>query len=156
MSKNLDYTILFDIYGPLLTDKQRETLDLYYNEDLSLGEIAETMGVTRQAVMGCIQKCEQHLDELESLMGLAERNREIERLLGEIERGVEWLRANGGGVQFGYNMETNDVGMFQSFGLNDGGLLSGGGTQDTFGFSGGFGETPEPITDITEKIRKLL
>lgn len=77
MSKNLDYAILFDIYAPLLTDKQRETLDLYYNEDLSLGEIAESTGVTRQAVMGCIQKSEQHLDELESKMGLADRNARI-------------------------------------------------------------------------------
>ena len=81
MSKNLDYANLFDIYAPLLTDKQRETLDLYYNEDLSLGEIAETTGVTRQAVMGCIQKCEQHLDELESKMGLADRNARITQQL---------------------------------------------------------------------------
>lgn len=84
MSKNLDYTILFDIYAPLLTDKQRETLDLYYNEDLSLGEIAETTGVTRQAVMGCIQKCEQHLDELESRMKLAEKNTQITQKLDSL------------------------------------------------------------------------
>ena len=85
MSKNLDYTILFDIYSPLLTDKQRETLDLYYNEDLSLGEIAESTGITRQAVMGCIQKCEQRLDELERDIGLAKRSKKISELLNLIE-----------------------------------------------------------------------
>ena len=85
MSKNLDYAILFDIYAPLLTDKQRETLDLYYNEDLSLGEIAESTGVTRQAVMGCIHKCEERLDELERDMGLARRFREVSGLLDLLE-----------------------------------------------------------------------
>ena len=85
MSKSLDHTILFDIYAPLLTEKQRDTLDLYYNEDLSLGEIAESAGITRQAVMGCIQKCENRLEELENDMGLADRFRKITALLDELE-----------------------------------------------------------------------
>lgn len=89
MSKNLDYTILFDIYAPLLTEKQRETLDLYYNDDLSLGEIAESSGVTRQAVMGCIHKCEQRLDELEAGMGLADRFRRISQLLDGLETSMQ-------------------------------------------------------------------
>ncbi len=81
MSKDLGYTILFDIYSPLLTEKQRDTLDMYYNDDLSLGEIAETTGVTRQAVMGCIHSSEQRLDELEEQLGLAGRFRKISGLL---------------------------------------------------------------------------
>lgn len=85
MSKSLDHTILFDIYAPLLTEKQRDTLDLYYNEDLSLGEIAESTGITRQAVMGCIQKCESRLEELENVMGLADRFRKMTALLDELE-----------------------------------------------------------------------
>ena len=84
MAKNLDHTILFDIYSPLLTDKQRDTLDLYYNDDLSLGEIAESSGVTRQAVMGCIQKTEKRLNELEEQLGLADRFRKISRLLDDL------------------------------------------------------------------------
>lgn len=81
MAKDLGYTILFDIYGPLLTEKQQDTLDMYYNEDLSLGEIAETAGVTRQAVMSCIQSSEHRLDELEELMGLAGKFKKISELL---------------------------------------------------------------------------
>ena len=84
MSKNLDYTILFDIYSPLLTEKQRDTLDLYYNEDLSLGEISENTGTTRQAVMNCIRKSERHLTELEADMRLADRFRKISKRLDKL------------------------------------------------------------------------
>lgn len=73
MAKDLHFTMLIDIYGALLTEKQRETLDYYYNEDLSLGEISEEMGITRQGVMNCIKKCEQRLLELEEQLGLVKR-----------------------------------------------------------------------------------
>lgn len=73
MAKDLHFTMLLDVYGSLLTEKQRETLDFYYNEDLSLGEISEETGITRQGVMNCIKKCEQRLLELEEALGLVER-----------------------------------------------------------------------------------
>ena len=73
MAKDLHFTLLLDVYGPLLTEKQRETLEFYYNEDLSLGEISEETGITRQGVMNCIKKCEQRLLELEGTLGLVER-----------------------------------------------------------------------------------
>lgn len=73
MSKNLSFTMLLDVYGALLTEKQRETLDFYYNEDLSLGEISEELRITRQGVMNCIKKCEQRLSELESALGVVTR-----------------------------------------------------------------------------------
>ncbi len=73
MAKDLHFTMLLDVYGALLTEKQRETLDFYYNEDLSLGEISEETGITRQGVMNCIKKCEQRLLELEDALGLVER-----------------------------------------------------------------------------------
>lgn len=100
MSKDLGYTILLDIYAPLLTGKQRDTLDLYYNDDLSLGEIAENTGVTRQAVMNCIQSAEQRLDELERLMGIAAKNRRIEELLDEID-GMALTGENSPGIYGG-------------------------------------------------------
>ncbi len=84
MSKDLNYTMLLDVYGALLTEKQRDTLDFYYNEDLSLGEISEELGITRQGVMNCIKKCEQRLTELEEALGLVSRftglKTDIERL----------------------------------------------------------------------------
>ena len=53
--KNLAYSVLLDFYGPVLTDKQRVILTEYYNEDLSLAEIAENLGITRQGVRDAIK-----------------------------------------------------------------------------------------------------
>ena len=61
MDKNVKVSILLDIYGALLTDKQQDILDLYYNQNLSLAEIAEEMGVSRQAVRDSIVKGEKKL-----------------------------------------------------------------------------------------------
>ena len=61
MDKNVKIAILLDIYGELLTDKQQDILDLYYNQNLSLAEIAEEMSVTRQAVRDSIVKGENKL-----------------------------------------------------------------------------------------------
>ena len=47
---------LLDIYGALLTDRQRDVLDLYYNDDLSLSEISENLGITRQGVRDAIRR----------------------------------------------------------------------------------------------------
>ncbi len=61
MEKNVQIGILCDIYGELLTEKQKEILDLYYNNNLSLAEIAEEMNITRQAVKDSISKGEKRL-----------------------------------------------------------------------------------------------
>lgn len=73
MAKNLDFVILLDIYGNMLTDKQRDVMELYYWEDLSLGEIAESRNITRQAVRDSIKRSEQTLGEFEEKLGLAEK-----------------------------------------------------------------------------------
>ncbi len=73
-------TMLFDFYGELLTDKQREYYDLHYNEDLSLYEIAEQSGVSRQAVWDIIRRAESAMMETERKTGFvakAVRRREI-------------------------------------------------------------------------------
>ena len=54
----LEMSLLFDFYGETLTEKQRELFDLYYNEDLSLSEIAEHAGITRQGVRDSIKRAE--------------------------------------------------------------------------------------------------
>ena len=61
--KNLAYSVLLDFYGPVLTDKQRVILTEYYDEDLSLAEIAENLGITRQGVRDAIKHGEAALDE---------------------------------------------------------------------------------------------
>lgn len=73
MAKNLDLMLLLDIYGNMLTEKQQDTLKLYYEEDLSLGEIAEDNGITRQGVHNCVRKSEEYLIQLEEAMGLAKK-----------------------------------------------------------------------------------
>ena len=71
--KNLHYVLLLDCYGSLLTEKQRELLDGYYNEDLSLSELAEPRGISRQAVHDSIRRGEHQLEQLEEQMGIAQR-----------------------------------------------------------------------------------
>ena len=65
-------TLLYDFYGDLLTDRQRELFDLYYNEDLSLAEIAEQYGISRQGVRANLVRAENTLRQLENKTGLAE------------------------------------------------------------------------------------
>ena len=73
--KNQTYrmTMLFDFYGELLTERQKEFFDLYYNEDLSLAEIAENYGITRQGVRDVIVRAEAIMTDLEDKTGLMKR-----------------------------------------------------------------------------------
>jgi predicted DNA-binding protein YlxM (UPF0122 family) len=78
--------MLLDFYGELLTDKQREYYDLYYNEDLSLSEIAENVGITRQGVHDIIVRAENTLLETERKTGLIKRFRNCRRSCVESAR----------------------------------------------------------------------
>ena len=66
-------TMLFDFFGDLLTEKQHEYFDLYHNEDLSLSEIAEKAGITRQGVFDIITRAEKSLMEIEQKTGVVQR-----------------------------------------------------------------------------------
>lgn len=85
MSKDLKLALLVDLYGPLLTEKQQETLEMYYDSDLSLGEISEETGITRQGVMNCVKKSEARLIELEDRLGLAKRLAVLEAQVDRLE-----------------------------------------------------------------------
>ena len=89
----LEMSLLFDFYGETLTEKQRELFDLYYNEDLSLSEIAEHAGITRQGVRDSIKRAEHALGEMESKLGLVARYGDTERCAGELREEVSRLRA---------------------------------------------------------------
>lgn len=69
--KNMNISFLLDFYGDVLDEKPCMLLDLYYNEDLSLAEIAESEGMTRQGVRHVVKKAEQQLLFLENKLGLA-------------------------------------------------------------------------------------
>ena len=65
MAKNMEVALLLDFYGDMLTEKQREVMELYYNQDLSLAEIAENDGITRQGVRDSIKRAETQLLDME-------------------------------------------------------------------------------------------
>lgn len=82
--KNLELGLLLDFYGDILPERRRDIMNLYYNDDLSLGEIAEQLGVTRQAVRETVKKTEAELlfyeEKLGSLRRFAEAQQAAERI----------------------------------------------------------------------------
>ena len=85
MEKNIEVSLLLDFYGELLKPGVRQTIDLYYNDDLSLSEVAAQCGITRQGVRDSIKRGEAQLFEFEQKLGLWKRFREVESGLSEIE-----------------------------------------------------------------------
>lgn len=85
---NIEMVRLFDIYFPLLNERQREILSLYYNEDESLSEISENVGITRQGVRDCIVKSEALLRSYENSLGLSQKYRHIVNELSEIAKNI--------------------------------------------------------------------
>ena len=85
MAKDLNIIILLDVYGQLLTEKQRFAIDMYYNEDLSLAEIAEEIDISRQGVRESIKQGEKHLLEYEEQLGVVKRFKNISAQLEELD-----------------------------------------------------------------------
>ena len=77
MDKNVNMSLLLDVYGDILSDKQRETAELYYNEDLSLAEISDITGLTRPGVRDRLVKSEAILQKLEKKLGFLDRFQKI-------------------------------------------------------------------------------
>ena len=71
--KNLNISVLLDFYGDILTDRQKDMLDMYYNNDLSLAEIAQNFSISRQGVRSVLKKGETILIEMEEKLNLASR-----------------------------------------------------------------------------------
>jgi len=84
-------SLLLDFYGQLLTDKQRETCELYFNEDLSLAEIAEQCGISRQGVWDNVRRAVAALEEIEEKTGLVRRFSETQRSLELLRNKAEGL-----------------------------------------------------------------
>ena len=72
-----EMTLLYDYYGKMLTEKQQEYIDMRYNQDLSLGEIAEIQGVSRQAVFDNLSRTEALLRRMEENIGCVKRDKQI-------------------------------------------------------------------------------
>ena len=76
--KNLNISFLLDFYGELLPDRKRSVMEMYYNEDFSLAEIADEIGISRQGVRDIIKKSEDELFFFEEKLGLSKRLKLIE------------------------------------------------------------------------------
>ena len=87
----VERTMLFDFFGELLTEKQKQYYDLHYNADLSLAEIAEQEGISRQGVWDIIRRAEATLRRAEERTGLVRRYRELQDTVSGLESSVSEL-----------------------------------------------------------------
>ena len=91
MKDSITMTLLYDYYGQLLTDKQRECFDLYYNQDYSLAEIAAEVGISRQGVHDSIARAETTLRHMEEQLGCRAREEQVQRALTAIVDAAQQL-----------------------------------------------------------------
>ncbi|MCI6011864.1 MAG: YlxM family DNA-binding protein [Firmicutes bacterium] len=89
MDKIAETSLLYDFYGQLLTEKQRQVMSLYHEENLTLSEIADEFGISRQAVHDTLKKAEQSLSEYERKLGLVEKFVRSSQALEEIETEID-------------------------------------------------------------------
>lgn len=110
MAKNLEISFLLDFYGSMLTEKQRLMIEYYYNDDLSLAEIADNEGITRQGVRDSIKRAEGQLLELEERLGLAKRFQQMQTGLEKILLAAAEIRE--------YNQQQNGAEKIDSCAKN--------------------------------------
>ena len=89
-----ELALLFDTYGSMLTEKQRSCFDMRYNQDLSLGEIAEELGVSRQAVNDNLKQTEALLRRMEENIGSVKRDMVIRKAVQELLNAATVLDAS--------------------------------------------------------------
>ena len=86
MEEKVRISILLEIYGKLLTEKQYEYMDLYYNQDLSLSEIGDNEDITRQAVRTILLKSKKKLEEYENQLKFMQKEEKIKKCIEELEK----------------------------------------------------------------------
>ncbi len=119
MIKNLDLSYLIDFYGDVLTEKQLDIITQYYNDDLSLSEIAENFGITRQGVRDSIKRGETILLDLEEKIGFASYSQRVQENLAKLETLAKDIEQRN---NFGFNKDdeiakstTDMIDIIQSF-----------------------------------------
>ncbi len=91
MTKDLNVSILMDFYGQLLHERQYEMMDMYFNQDLSLAEIAEEIKISRQGVRDAVKRGEKQLIEYEEKLGLVRRFSDITEKIEEMNNIISSL-----------------------------------------------------------------
>ncbi len=94
MEKNVEISLLLSFYKNMLTERQAYTVELYYNEDLSLAEVGTELGISRQGVRDNLKRAEAILYDVESKLGLAARFLEIKSKLSEIDIIIEEIESS--------------------------------------------------------------
>ncbi len=88
MEKSVHVSMLLEMYGKLLTDKQQDVIDLYYNQNLSLSEIAEELNITRQGVRKSLIDAENRLFDIEEKLGLLKEKLERDEVILKITKRI--------------------------------------------------------------------
>ncbi len=107
MSKNLAIADLLDLYGDMLTEKQKDVMELYYDQDLSLAEIAEHEEITRQGVRDSIKRGEAYLLELEEKLHFAEKFKRLVEVTDEITARCNEIERINRGFTFSQSIDEN-------------------------------------------------
>jgi len=89
LDRTIEISLLFDYYGELLTDKQKEIVELYYYQDLSLGEIAGNIKISRQGVYDHLNRAEETLKSYENKLKLAEKNKKNSQKIDKLIRVIK-------------------------------------------------------------------
>ena len=120
MKDDLAFLRLWDLYSPLLTQTRREITDLYFNYDLSLGEIAEQKGVSRQSVSDCLQKCRKQLEKFEEKLHFRELldkgDAAFSAYMTEVERWKDREKLSGANADFN-GLESALSGVLKEHGM---------------------------------------
>ena len=107
LAKNLDIVLLADYYGEMLTENQRKFIEYYYSDDLSLSEIAQNEGITRQGVRDAVKRAEAQLYDMEAKLGFAERSSRINQVLSVIKESTQAI--NDYNMTVSLSREINDA-----------------------------------------------
>jgi len=106
VQKNLEISLLLDFYGDLLTEKQRQVTEMYYNDDMSLSEIAEIVSITRQGVRDAIKRSEQVMTDFERKVGFCAKYLQMREGVDAIVRISRGIAAQNKG--YSYSKLTDD------------------------------------------------
>ncbi|MDE6150354.1 MAG: putative DNA-binding protein [Ruminococcus sp.] len=114
MSKNFEVSVLLDLYGKLLTEKQYDMLDFYYNDDFSLAEIAEHYDISRQGVHDSIKRGEELLLNYEKVLKLSENQKKYQDILVEFKSQALEILNECRKVSFGKNIADKTIVLLEN------------------------------------------